>query len=372
MTSNTVYVPAPRSAWIALARSPSGRLFKKQILKFGEFAHPNDPNSKLIINQSVANSLVRNFKNNVADIVQVPVVDDKNAHVEDPMRNIGEVVDLTIEPDGVYATIDARKEDAANELGKTLLGVSAMMHLNYTDTRTGKKVGPTLLHTAITNRPYITGLKNFEEIIAASVDSSKEDVPVVLSEIEDEEPMPTREELIKLLKDEHDIDVEALQNTPAPAPKVEHDDLVSALTAVLSDAGVLALSNSDDGGEGETEPVSITDVAEAVIELSQEKDQLSTQVQSLLEINNKLVKDRTETEIAGYIEQGRILPVQKAAMLELALSNRAMFDKIIPDQPLVTLSQQAMETHDEPKSESIDKEIARLSEVAVSLNGRKK
>lgn len=367
---NTVYVPGPKSAWVALARSPSGKLWKKQILRFGNFAHPNDPNSKLVIDRKLADSLVRNFKNNTADIVQVPLVNDQNAHVEDPTRNIGEVVDLGIEDDGVYAVIDARKEEYANELGRTLLGASAMMHLNYKNTETGKASGPTLLHVAVTNRPYITGLKNFEEIIAASADASKDEIPVVLSEIEDEEPM-TKDELLKLLKDEHGVDVEALQNAEPVAPKVEHDDLVSALTAVLSDAGVLALSNNE-SEETETEAVSITEVAEAVIELAQEKDQLSTQVQSLLDINNALVKDRTSTEIDGFIEQGRILPVQKAAMLELALSNRAMFDKIVPSKPLVALSQEAIETHDEPKNESIDKEIARLSQVAVSLNGRKK
>ena len=122
--------------------------------------------------------LMTNFTDGVADIVQVPKVDGQNKHTEDPDRNIGEVVDLKRREDGgLDAIIDVRTADT-EKIGKTLLGASAMMHMDYTDTRTGSRMGPTLLHTAITNRPYITGLDDFQEYVAASADTS-DDTEVV-------------------------------------------------------------------------------------------------------------------------------------------------------------------------------------------------
>lgn len=137
-----VIVPAPRGdGFVELSRSRQGRVFRKQILPFGKF-HYGD--SVIDVDEKLVDSLVRNFSAGVADIVQVPKVDGKNAHTEDPDRNIGEVIGLVKTSKGLYADIDARTDDA-DKLGKTLLGASAMMHLNYTDTRTGKKAGPTLL-----------------------------------------------------------------------------------------------------------------------------------------------------------------------------------------------------------------------------------
>ena len=44
---------------------------------------------------------------------------------------------------------------------KLFLGASAMFGMNYTDTRDGKRKGPTLCHVAITNRPHELELDEF-------------------------------------------------------------------------------------------------------------------------------------------------------------------------------------------------------------------
>ena len=176
-----VYVPG-EGEFVELTRNTKGKVFKKQILPFGTFAHPNTPGTRLTIDRGMAETLVKNFNDRVCDIVQVPIVDGENKHNEDPLRNIGEVVGLDIDEDGVNALIDARKPELAGELGRTLIGASAMMHMNYTDTRSGNKVGPTLLHVAVTNRPYITDLKDFEEVVAASGPSDAK--PVLLSRVD--------------------------------------------------------------------------------------------------------------------------------------------------------------------------------------------
>jgi hypothetical protein len=117
-------------------------------------------------------ALKRNFDTRAAtDIVQVPLANDKNEHTENPSRNIGVVTGLEREGSKVYALIDARDAEAAGKLGKTLLGASAMLHLNATDNRTGGKVGPALYHVAVTNRPYVVDLEPYAEVVAATAEA---------------------------------------------------------------------------------------------------------------------------------------------------------------------------------------------------------
>lgn len=373
MGMTTAILPAPRGEFTALSRSPQGRLFRKQILRFGSFAHPNLPGEKLHIDRKVAEKMAANFANNVCDIVQVPLVDDGNRHSEDPMRNIGEVVDLEVGDDGLYAVIDVRREDAADALGKTLIGASAMLHMNYTDTRTGQKVGPTLLHTAITNRPYITELGDFREIVRASADALGDDLPVVLSNFTSEDEMPkTKDELIAELRESHGIDVDDLAEKAALVEEVENgmeqgsttDELVSALSAVLADAGVISLS----GGSGEA--ITVKDVAEAVIELAEDKVTLSHKIEALEADREQARQAAAETEVDALVAEGKILPKQRDAMVALSLNDRETFEALVPDEALVAFSETGYTVTETPGSEKLDEDIQRLSAMANELAGR--
>lgn len=363
MDQTLVYVSAPDEGYVEMARSRTGRLFRKQILKYGTYAHPNDPATKLTVDEAMADSLIDNFHRGIADIVQFPVVDDKNRHVEDPLRNLGEVVDVVKDGKGVYVTLDVRKN--ADDVGKTLLGASAMIHQNYMDTRTGKKVGPTLLHVAGTNRPYLTDLEDFEEIIAASADTIGDERPVILTEEQggeqQEEHMPTKEELIAALRDEHGIDVEALQEQSTSAPSQQ--ELVEAMSNVLKDAGVLSLAGK--GGEGEDE-LTVVDVAEAVVELSQERAEQNERIQVLELSLAKETEGRLEQEIDGYVTAGRILPAQREGMLKLAAADRDHFDSILPDKSIVDFGEKGVEIHDET-TEKLEEDVDRLVTLANSL-----
>jgi hypothetical protein len=357
MTDVLAVLPTPRDDFVELGRSPSGKLYRKHILKLGEFPHPADPSRKLVIDGEVIDHLVTNFTDGVADIVQVPKVDGANKHTEDPDRNIGEVVELQRREDGgLDAIIDVRTADA-DKVGKTLLGASAMMHMDYTDTRTGERKGPTLLHTAITNRPYITGLDDFAEYVAASADTR--DAEII--EFGQEEPgMTTKEELIEALRDEHGIDVEELQSRAAEAPT--GDEFAKAVMSVLSEAGVVSLSNTSGS---ESEPISTREVAEAVIELAQEKSALTEQVSSLQREREEARAKAAETEVADLVRTGKVLPKQKDVMVSLAMNDRATFDALVPDSPIVALErEEGFEIDEQPGSEKLEAEIERLTALA--------
>ena len=358
----TVLAAAPETDFVMLARTPSGTLFRKEILKVGDsFVHPNNPKRRINIDSAFAKKIVANFKAGYCDVVQFPEVDDSNHHSEAPSRNRGEVIDLTYDEAGIYATIDVRKNPA--DVGVTLLGASAMMNLDYLDTRSGNRVGPTLLHVAGTNRPYLTNLKPYEPVIALSaVDTDGEVVMLTHSE----ETMDL-DEMLEVLLSEHGIDVVALQERADAGG--DSAGLVAALSAVISAADPDNVSLSAADGD-----ISVQDVAEAVVELSRGKAAADDEVLELSARLGALESMSAEADVDQRVRDGYILPTSRDAMLEIKLSDPEMYDRLLPASPLVSLSEDGVTVHDRPGNagyDHLEDEVDRLSGVVQGLNGHK-
>lgn len=337
-----------RDEFVRLGRTPKGTTFRKHILTKGDLIHP--VTKKIIkIDDDFITKLTENFNSGICDIVQVPLAGPDNEHSEAPDRNIGEVIGLEEDGDKIYAILDIRKH--AEDVGKTLLGASAMFSLDYTDTKTGRRVGPTLLHTAVTNRPYVTGLEDYEQIVAATSDGNRENTVLLTAVSTKENQEMDLDTLLDTLRDEHGINVAELQ---AKATAGEAATALSnALTNALKDADVVKLSNGEE--------ISGEDIVSSVVELAETNVALSARVETLekaaaVEAIDKLVSD------------GFILPAKRDVMLNLKLTNSELFDQLLPEQPLVKLSNESGFTPDEPKAAAIDEEIARLAEMA-SKNG---
>ncbi len=364
-----VIAPSPSSDWqrashvVGLARKVSGTLFRKHILNRGNLIHPAT-GENITINDAFVASLKRNFANGVGDIVQVPLANDKNEHVESPAANLGEVVGVEDDPASgkIYALVDARKD--AENFGQTYLGASAFMHLDYPDTKTGKKVGPTLLHVAVTNRPYVTGLDPYEAVAAAAESFTD---PAVM-ELSQEGTVPrTLDEVMSELKNDHGVDVEALrsqlssaqQRLQAAEDETSDVDLAQQIAATLRNTGSeVALS-------GSAEDVSNADLVSAVSELAQRNVSLSNSRDEANDRIAALERRNTEREIDGYIEEGRILPSKREVFLSMAMEHRDMFDEVLPSEPVVALNREQGQSPrgDEHRSREVDveSEIARLS-----------
>lgn len=334
--------PSTDGEFVALARSPQGRLYRKHILTKGDLIHP--VTKKIIkIDDSFVSQLTSNFDSGVCPIVQIPLAGHDNEHSEAPDRNIGEVVGLEEHGNKVYAVLDIRKHQ--EDIGTTLLGASAMFSENYTDTRTGKKVGPTLLHTAVTNRPYLTDLDDYEEIFAASSDGNRENtVFLTVAPIEETQVMELGEITELLL--EHGIDLVALQ-----AKAAEADGAIQMSDQLKDALGVVKLSNG--------ESVSGEDIVGSVVELAQINVSLSNRLE-------ELEKDKAATEVDGLIAQGRMLPSVRDAMLEIRLSNPEQFAKLIPETPFIKLSVEQGISESEDTSTELDAHVERYAKMALA------
>lgn len=239
MSDELYYVPGGDDTFVELSTSEGGKLFRKHILTKGPLYYGN---KTITIDDDFLDSVVRNFNEHVVSHVQAPVVDENNRHSEDPLRNIGEVVKVEREGDKLYSYIEVRDPVAAPKMGKTLLGASAMLSLNWKNNKTNKHVGPTLIHTAITNNAHLNDLEDFEEVLAmSSVSDSNNNRAVVLSAVQKpKESVMDLDEMIAKLRDEHGIDVPALQRTAAEAETIAK--LSADLQDALTETGVLKLS----------------------------------------------------------------------------------------------------------------------------------
>lgn len=353
--------------FVSLARTPRGKLFRKQILRRGTLKYPGVSGGKIVVDDTFLTTMLGNYEAGVCPIVQVPLADKDNHHTEAPERNIGEVVGLEITPEGLDAIVDIRKH--GDDVGKTILGASAQFAMDYTDTKTGEKVGPTLLHVCATNRPFVTDLNDFGEIVAASADDLGE--PTLLTLEQDKitgDPAVTIEELIAKLKTEDAAGnaalITSLEKTVADAAKVpdletkatEAEDqgkVLAALTSALETAGIVKLSAGADGKPDASQ------VAGAVAQLA--VDHKATQDQVA-----ELVKLSAGREVDDLIQAGRILPAQKEAMVSLAMTDRKTFEAIVPEKPVVNLTEAGVTTAPVPGKESedaalVELEIARLT-----------
>lgn len=343
-------------ATVELSRRSSGTLFRKHILTKGDLIHPTT-GARIKIDDGFISRLKNNFDNKVCPIVQVPLANDSNAHVEDPDRNVGEVVDIEVSGEKVYAVIDARR-NVDRFKDRTYIGASAMLSLDYTDTSTGKKAGPTLCHVAVTNRPYITNLDEYEEIIKASADNSDE--AVLLTELateesvdnegsveepkEEEHKTMTKEELIAALKDEHGIDVAALQAATSQPAENDNAELSNKLVETLTDLGVVKLSN-------EQTSANVEQVVSAVVEIAKENVELSSRVEKL-ELSN--AESTATFEVKNRVRDGFIEPSKEKTMIALYLTNKSLYDDLLPAEPVVNLSGKETGTSVEPDETKID------------------
>jgi len=371
MADELVIVPSDGDGYVSLARTKTGRLFRKHLLNFGDLKHPVT-GATITIDDSFAKKLKKNFDDSVCDIVQVPLANAKNEHTEDPERNIGEVVDVEIKDKKVYAILDVRDEKHASKLGKTYLGASAMMHLDYVNTKTGQKVGPTLLHACVTNRPYVTGLDSYEEVVAATSDTSERavllttdvvDAPIEEKTVMPEAPKtaettpakPSLEEMLTALKTDHNIDVVGLQAKAAEG--VQATALSKTLVDALTEAGVVKFAAGDTATT-----VTGEDMVGAITELATKNVELSKRV-------NSLERTTAETEVQTLVDEGRVMPSQKAGFVELRLTNPTMFDTLVPAEPIVKMSAESGVTppKDDAHVKDVDTEVARLSALLAPV-----
>ncbi len=366
--SKHVYV---RTQFDGLAVALSRNLYRKQILRFGEWRHKAAPGGVLKVTKEFVDKIVENFKAGARDDVPIPL-----GHEVDAISSIGQIVGLEVDDDGLWGIHDIVKQEDADKLGSIWSGTSAFIDLNAVDKESGEELGPVLVHNAITNAPYIKGLAPFESV--ALGEGAQDAVVIALQEMTDEPGgAMTLEELLKEISETSDDDLRAALEGSRPelfknsndedadaaieAAKVEGRE---AVVAALAEKGItVALSESSSGSEGETE-VDITSAPEFV--------KLSERVDAL---EGEKDEAKAASVIDKAIEDGKVLPAQREGLVEVALSEGGMdrLAKLIPAEAIVSFSEEGVapagETNVPLSEEDAQKEADRLVAAYATTKG---
>jgi hypothetical protein len=161
----------------------NGTIYRKQLVKFGEWENPDYPwfsdDPKMTLDEDWGNKVKENFEaGNLGSKVPVPL-----NHTDDVKANTGELVALeVVAGDGLYGDLEIRDAQTIEDLDNGLIfDVSISFVWDLVRQDNGKHYGPTLLHVALVNTPYLIGMNAFEKVGAALSKLNKSFKPVGLS-----------------------------------------------------------------------------------------------------------------------------------------------------------------------------------------------
>lgn len=155
VTDSPIQAPILRG----VAKELDRHRFRKQILPVGRVTHPE---MSLNFDRRVLQGLANNFMNRAYDQVPFVLVDDLNMHTDDPERFRGEVVDMAVEDDGLYATFAMTERGAALIRDNPHLGVSPRLIPKPAPGSSTPRKWPAIAHVAGTLFPRADGMKPWE------------------------------------------------------------------------------------------------------------------------------------------------------------------------------------------------------------------
>lgn len=143
----------------AQVNGATGKVYQKQIIKFGDYVDPWFPDWPMTLDSEWGDRIVENFNKGVVGRVPVPA-----SHTDDPEKNRGELINLENDGEGLNGQLDIRDPEMVDRIENGLVWDDSISFTNnYVDEK-GIGWGPVLFHVALVNNPYITGMKGFEAL----------------------------------------------------------------------------------------------------------------------------------------------------------------------------------------------------------------
>ena len=375
-------------------------VFRVQALPYGSWVHPSDPDEQLVIDQAVVQAIVKNFEDRVLDNVPVPW-----RHTEHPAENTGFVLAAIEVEDGLDLIVNV--PEAKEFIDKELVGgISLAIDFEYMDKQSGDILGPTMLHCALVSNPYLKGMRKFEQLdpeeleqlglqveegkIAAGdsfatplflQDRSKRTKSQARTSERGDNEM-TLEEILALLKDDHNIDVAKLQDDVQQATqqrstvgdelrkfgeqlhihmdiKATPKDLVASLSEPLTKAV-----------EAQAELAGLRKAVATKVELADGQkltDLVVAKIDSATALSDRVLNLEAEKDVDVLLADKKILPAERDHFMELRRSNRELFNKMTKDKkPVdVELGERGSDTSTDSNGGSGKTDPLKLSEDKV-------
>jgi hypothetical protein len=354
------------------------RLWRKQVLRFGIWKHPENPEIEFEVTPEVIRQVISNFHSGVPE--EAPVV---LTHTDNPLLKVGRVKQYEIGSDGLFAIFSVMDEAVNRKITaseETVPGVSCWLDLNYKDKQSGDELGAVIKHVALVNHPYIEGMAGFQAVLSEFDEESKMYLPLVLSEKEfvgkRSEKTMTKEELIKELKEKHQVDVETLLSDSEKLillhKRISDGELVSKEDIVLNEELVKELKEKLQLSS--EEKVNMTDAIKLLLKKIGGLPGLETR---LRETESQLSEMKANKVIDALLSEGRALPAEREHFVSLFKTDEALFGKFIEARkkadPIVKLSETGV-VGDDPtgdkkreQKEALDRNVEAAKKEGIAL-----
>lgn len=142
-----------------------GEKFIKELIYEGSYIHPDNEDERVDVTIEKMQEWVNNFAKKLVDIPFVPL-----KHTDDPEKNTGEVTRLWIADSpshpgkkSLFAELTIKIKEIAEKIGKTIKGCSVGI-VGVTSPETGEYLGEAVEHVALTNRPYVPNLADYQSV----------------------------------------------------------------------------------------------------------------------------------------------------------------------------------------------------------------
>lgn len=353
------------------------KTWRKQILAFGLWKHPDNREVEFEITPEVADQIIDNFKKGVP--VEAPVV---LTHTDNPKAKVGGVKEFIKTDKGLDAvlTVDDEEMNSNIESADKAPGVSCWLDLQYKDKKTDEDVGAVVKHVALVNHPYIEGLSGFQDVSLS--DKEEKYTPLVMSEekLYGGINMPdtiTKEIAIKFLKDKEKVDVAALlsdsEELKVISDRIDKGELVSKedKQKLLSDELMKKLRDElklgDGNGDEKKAEELVKNMLEKYVTLSTAQEKTDKEVKDMKEA---LTEMRAETTVGALLSDGFAFPKEKDTLKKLYHSDIKLFEEVEKTrragEKYVKLGEEGVQSEEEKESEAVEdqKEINKHVEAS--------
>jgi hypothetical protein len=138
----------------------SGGLFRKKLLPVGSIQYQD---RQLNFTREYLAGLLRAWQDRAYDSIPVQFADASNAHTLDPERTRGQIVDMTLEPDGLWVTAQLSQRGQRVLSEHPYIGVSARIVEQY-QRSDGRFYPAAVQHILATTDPRIPGLGAWQAV----------------------------------------------------------------------------------------------------------------------------------------------------------------------------------------------------------------
>lgn len=302
----------------------SGHVYRKQLAKYGEWVNPEYPYRSsdpiMTLDEAWGNKIVENFNaNTLGSPVPIPL-----NHTNEVQANTGRVESLESVPgDGLYGNLRIDDEDTIEKLDKGIIfDVSISFDWNHVRTDNNKSYGPTLLHVALVNNPYLIEMNTFEKIGPALSKLEEAFKPVGLFLASKDVMMLSRTKMKELsamatatIKNEKEFPVtvafkDGEEDTTVVLQPGEEvtvpEELAEDVATQIADA--TEPEGDEDTAEGETTDGDTADT-------DGEEDDETTELSRMRLENAELKLSR---DFDALLAEGKVIPAQRDKILALA------------------------------------------------------